>query len=54
MFDFLTIGTIGPKFTRPACRYAADDAHRPPQHGFAAAARAAIGQTNGKTDMAPF
>jgi len=37
--------------------YAADDAHRPPLHGFAAAARAAPGtdrQTDGRTDTAAF
>jgi len=30
--------------------YAADDAHRPPLHGFAASARDASGQTDGQSD----
>jgi len=37
--------------------YAADDAHRSPLHGFAAAAGAAAGtdrQTDGQTDTASF
>jgi len=47
-------GYVGPPYRRSeiyAARvsYADDDAHRPPQHDFAAAARAALG-TDGRTD----
>jgi len=38
----------------PRVSYAADDAHRPPLHGFPAAARAPLGQTDGQMDTAPF
>ena len=51
-------GYVGPPYRRSeiyAARvsYADDDAHRPPQHDFAAAARAALrtdGRTDGQTD----
>jgi len=50
---------VGPLYSRTkiyAARlsYAADDAHRPPMHDFAAAARAGTDRrTDGQTDTAP-
>jgi len=41
----LELFAVGPKFTRPA----ADNAHRPPLHGLAAAARV-IHATDGRAD----